>query len=135
MDILEIIKQDYQRFPADPTYSIYANDVYFQDPMTRFRGIDRYRQMIGFMSNWFKQIQLDLHDIRRDGDTIKTRWTLNWTTPLPWKPRISIPGSSELQLNSEELIASHIDYWDISRLEVLKQHFPGKNKYSTTDLG
>ena len=129
MDILEIIKQDYQRFPADPTYSIYAEDVYFQDPMTRFRGIKRYRQMIGFMSNWFKQIQLDLHDIWRDGDTIKTRWTLSWTTPLPWKPRISIPGSSELQLNPEELIASHIDYWDVSRQDVLKQHlFPSKNR-------
>jgi hypothetical protein len=47
----------------------------------------------------------------------------SWTTPLPWRPRIAIPGWSELKLNADELIISHIDYWDCSRLDVLKQHF------------
>lgn len=128
MDIIEILKQDYQRFPADQTYSIYAKDVYFQDPMNRFRGCDRYQQMIGFISTWFKDIKMDLHDIRRTGDTIETRWTLSWTTPLPWKPRIAIPGWSELKLNVDGLIASHIDYWNCSRLDVLKQLWPGKTR-------
>ena len=123
MDIIEILKQDYQQFPENQTYSLYSETVYFKDPMTEFRGCDRYRQMIGLMSTWFKQIKMDLHDIRRIDDTIETRWTLNWTTPLPWQPRIAISGRSELQLNPEGKIISHIDYWDISRLEVLKQHF------------
>ena len=122
MELIEIIKQDYQQFPADQTYSIYAENVYFKDPMTQFRGIQRYQQMIGFIQTWFKELQLDLHDISQEGDTIKTRWTLSWTTPLPWQPRISIPGWSELKVNPEGAIASHIDYWDISRFDVLKQH-------------
>lgn len=33
MSIIEILKEDYQRFPADRAYSIYAEDVYFQDPL------------------------------------------------------------------------------------------------------
>ncbi|MEM6403902.1 MAG: DUF2358 domain-containing protein, partial [Cyanobacteria bacterium P01_D01_bin.116] len=33
MDIVEILKEDYQRFPENQTYSIYAEDVYFKDPM------------------------------------------------------------------------------------------------------
>jgi hypothetical protein len=123
MDILQILKEDYQRFPVDQTYSIYAPDVFFKDPMNEFRGLTRYKQMIGLINTWFRQPQLDLHDIQRSGDTIKTRWTLSWTTPLPWQPRISIPGWSELKLNTDELIVSHIDYWDCSRLDVLKQHF------------
>jgi Uncharacterized conserved protein (DUF2358) len=122
-DILEILKQDYQRFPLNQTYEIYADDVYFQDPMNRFRGLDRYKQTIGFIQTWFKNIQLDLHEIKREGDAIETRWTLSWNTPLPWNPRISIPGWSELQLNADGLIISHIDYWNCSRLDVLKQHF------------
>ncbi len=127
MDIIEILKQDYQRFPVDQTYSIYAEDVFFKDPMNEFRGIERYKQMIGFIGTWFLNLKLDLHDIRRDGDRILTRWTLSWNTPLPWKPRISIPGWSELRLNGDDLIVSHIDYWDCSRLDVLKQHlFPNK---------
>jgi hypothetical protein len=122
-DIIEILKQDYQRFPVDQTYSIYANDVFFKDPLNEFRGLDRYKQMLGFIHTWFINPQLDLHDISQSGDTIKTRWTLSWTTPLPWKPRISIPGWSELRLNADGLISSHIDYWDIPRLDVLKQLF------------
>ncbi len=123
MDIIEIIRQDYIRFPQEPTYSIYAENVYFQDPMTKFRGIKKYQQMINFMAKWFLDIKLELHNISRENNAIATTWTLNWTTPLPWKPRITITGRSELLLNSEQLIISHIDYWENSRLNVAKQHF------------
>lgn len=128
MDIIQILKEDYQRFPADQTYSIYAKNVFFKDPMNEFYGVDRYKQMIGFISKWFGEPKLDLHNISLSGDTIETRWTLSWTTPLPWKPRIAIPGWSELKLNAEGLITSHIDYWDCSRLDVLKQHLLTLNK-------
>ena len=126
MDIISIIKQDYQNFPADQTYSIYAENVYFQDPVNTFRGIERYQKMIGFMSNWFYDIQLDLHDISQSENVITTRWTLSWTAPAPWQPRMAIPGWSELKLDTDGLINSHIDYWDISRLDVLKQLFQFK---------
>lgn len=124
MDIVQILKEDYQRFPVDQTYSIYAKDVYFRDPLNRFRGVKQYKKMIALIDRWFISPRMDLHDIHRSGNTIKTEWTLSWNTPLPWKPRIAIPGWSELNLNSVELIVSHIDYWKCSRLDVLKQHFP-----------
>ncbi|MFB2919493.1 MULTISPECIES: DUF2358 domain-containing protein [Aerosakkonema] len=129
MDIIEILKEDYQRFPFDQTYSIYAEDVYFEDPLNKFRGLDRYKQTIAFIRTWFVDPKLDLHDIRRLDDVIETRWTLSWNTPLPWKPRIAISGRSELRLNAEGSIVSHIDYWNCSRLDVLKQHlFPLKTR-------
>lgn len=123
MDILETLKADYRRFPQDQTYSIYAPNVYFKDPMTEFRGVQRYQQMIGFIETWFLNCHMDLHDIDRTDNTIKTQWTLSWNTPLPWKPLINISGWSELQLNADGLICFHIDYWDCSRLDVVKQHF------------
>ncbi|MBR8835153.1 MAG: DUF2358 domain-containing protein [Stigonema ocellatum SAG 48.90 = DSM 106950] len=122
MNIIQILQEDYQRFPVNQTYSIYAQDVYFQDPLNKFSGVERYKQMIKFISTWFIDIKMDLHDIQQEGDIIKTKWTLSWNTPLPWRPRISIPGWSELRLNSVDLITSHIDYWNCSRLDVLKQH-------------
>ncbi|MBC6430056.1 DUF2358 domain-containing protein [Nostoc sp. HG1] len=122
MDIIEILKEDYQRFPVNQTYNIYAPDVYFQDPLNKFRGVKRYKKMINFIQTWFLDPKMDLHNIQRLGDTIKTEWTLSWNTPLPWKPRISIPGWSELSLNSDGLIVSHVDYWNCSRLDVVKQH-------------
>ncbi|MEH2293859.1 DUF2358 domain-containing protein [Nostoc sp.] len=123
MDIIKILKEDYQRFPLNQTYSIYAPDVYFQDPLNKFRGVKRYKEMINFIQTWFLAPKMDLHNIQRLEDTIKTEWTLSWNTPLPWKPRISIPGWSELGINSDDLIVSHVDYWNCSRLDVVKQHF------------
>jgi hypothetical protein len=124
MDILDILRQDYQNFPKDQTYSIYAEDVYFKDPMNEFRGREQYQKMLGFIETWFRHPQLDLHHIERCDQTIRTDWTLSWNTPLPWNPRIHIPGWSELTVH-EGLIISHVDYWHCSKLDVLKQHFGG----------
>lgn len=124
MTILDAIKQDYQQFPYHQTYSLYAADVVFKDPMTQFQGLQRYQQMIGWMARWFLDIHLVLHEIHQTNDRIETRWTLSWTSPLPWKPRITISGRSELCLNADNLIVSHTDYWDCTRLAVLRQHFP-----------
>ncbi|MFN9176428.1 MAG: DUF2358 domain-containing protein [Synechocystis sp.] len=126
MDILTAIATDYQQFPQHQSYHLYAPDVYFKDPLTEFRGIARYQKMIHFMGTWFKNIDLQLHQIDQKGDTIHTRWTLTWTTPLPWQPRITITGRSELRLNADHLIISHIDYWDCSPWNVARQHFASK---------
>ncbi len=123
MDIVEILKDDYHRFPANQTYSLYAQDVFFQDPLNKFRGIKKYKAMIGFINTFFIAPKMDLQAINRVGDTIKMEWVLSWNTPLPWKPRIAIPGWSELKINTDGLITSHIDYWKCSRLDVVKQHF------------
>lgn len=128
MDIIETLKADYQRFPVDQTYSIYAPDVYFQDPVFKFRGLELYKWMIKFIQTFFLNLQMDLHNIQRQEDMIKSEWTLSWNSPLPWKPGISISGWSELRLNTEDLIISHIDYWHCSRLDVLKQHLFSANK-------
>jgi Uncharacterized conserved protein (DUF2358) len=125
MDIITVLRQDYAKFPLDQNYDIYAEDVYFQDPMSRFRGLQRYRQTIGFIEKWFKNPHLESYEINRSGQLITTRWSLSWNTPLPWQPRIEITGTSELLLNDKELIISHIDHWDCSPLNVLKQHFRG----------
>lgn len=123
-DIVKQIKADYARFPADQSYDLYASDVYFKDPLNEFRGVDRYRQMIGIMGQWLKQIELELYSIERSQpDTLITRWKLSWIAPLPWNPKMAIPGRSELKINAQGLICSHIDYWDCSRLDVLKQIF------------
>lgn len=130
--IVEILQQDYARFPQDQTYEIYAPEVYFKDPTSEFRGVARYRQTIAFIDRWFKQPQLDLHDIRyqpgHDAATfdIRTEWTLSWTTPLPWSPRVTIAGWSDLVVCSG-LIVSHIDSWRCSGWDVVRQHFPWRS--------
>jgi hypothetical protein len=128
MNIIQILQDDYQRFPANQTYSIYTPDVYFQDPLNKFRGVDKFQRAIAFIEKWFIAVKLDIHEIHQSENLITTRWTLHWTAPLPWQPRIAIPGWSELELNPQGLISSHIDYWECSRFDVLKQLFLQQNR-------
>ena len=122
--IITQLKEDYARFPENQTYHLYADNVQFKDPMNTFSGIEKYQKMIGFLSRFFRDIQMDLHSIeQKTPSLITTQWTLNMTAPAPWSPRLSISGRSELGLNKERLINAHIDYWDCSRLDVLKQVF------------
>lgn len=123
-DVVAQLKQDYAQFPKDQTYALYADDVQFKDPMNEFEGIARYRQMIGFLARFFQDIHMELHSIQQQTPSlITTEWTLNMNAPLPWSPRLSISGHSELGLNSTGLINSHVDYWNCSKLAVLMQVF------------
>jgi Uncharacterized conserved protein (DUF2358) len=122
--VLQILRDDYARFPHHQTYSIYAEDVYFQDPLSRFRGVARYQQMIGLIQRWFLNCHMEVHGLQADGEGgVRSDWTLTWNSPLPWKPRIAISGWSELLIDDHGKIASHIDYWHCKPLDVLKQNF------------
>lgn len=123
MDIVEIIKTDYQNFPENQTYSIYSENVHFKDPVYDFYGLKRYQSMIAFLKKWFKNLKLDLHKINRNGNQIDTEWTLSWNSPLPWQPFIAVSGTSELKLSENDLIIGHYDYWNCSKWDVIKQHF------------
>ncbi|MEM7761517.1 MAG: DUF2358 domain-containing protein [Cyanobacteria bacterium P01_A01_bin.40] len=122
-NVIEILREDYARFPENQTFEIYADEVYFKDPLNEFRGVKRYQDMISFLDTFFSNIEMEVHDINLTGEVIKTEWTLNMTSPLPWQPRLSIPGWSELTVNKQNLISSHIDYWHISPWQVLGQNF------------
>ncbi|MEL6776636.1 MAG: DUF2358 domain-containing protein [Cyanobacteria bacterium J06597_16] len=122
--LVEQLKQDYSRFPDAQTYSLYADNVQFKDPMNAFQGVERYRKMIDFLSRFFSNIQMELHTIEQPSpDMITTKWTLNMDAPMPWSPRLSIPGRSELGINNAGQISTHIDYWSCSKLSVLRQVF------------
>lgn len=129
-NLVEILKEDYARFPEDQTYEIYAEDVYFKDPLNEFRGVKKYQAMIKFLGTFFGNVQMDVHDVSQQEQLIKTEWTLNMTSPLPWQPRLSIPGWSELGISQNNKIASHVDYWHISPWSVLRQNFFWRKKAS-----
>ncbi|MFS8866708.1 DUF2358 domain-containing protein [Synechococcus sp. H65.1] len=122
LDLVAILRADYARFPRDQTYSLYDPQVYFRDPLNEFRGLDRYRAMIASLERWLQDIHLELHDIQQVGSHIRSEWTLRGSLSfLPWRPRLCIPGWTEMRLNPAGLIESHIDYWRCSRWQVLLQ--------------
>jgi Uncharacterized conserved protein (DUF2358) len=130
MTLLETLRQDYQRFPEAQTYSLYAADVQFRDPLTEFRGLKRYQKMIRFIQTWFIQTKMELFEIQQVGNQIHTTWSLQWLAPLPWRPQMQVTGRSILTLNEAGLITSHVDEWDCSRWAVIQQLFSSSSQPS-----
>lgn len=133
-DIITTITKDYAKFPESQTYEIYCDDVYFRDPVYQFRGLAQYQKMIGFITYWFKNLKLELHSIERQSEVVTTRWTMSWNAPLPWQPRVSVTGWSELTVTNQvnemektagiqEKICSHVDYWHCTKWDLIRQHF------------
>lgn len=123
MNIISILRQDYQNFPREHYYGVFAEDFYFEGFFNKFRGIETYKQMIQMYETGLINVNLNLVNIAQSEDIVKTLWILSCTAPFPWKPRITIPGRSEAKLNADGLISSHIDYLGISHTEILKQLF------------
>lgn len=122
--VIEQLKRDYAKFPKDQTYSLYTEDVTFKDPLNKFKGVGLFKKMIGFIDWFFGDVQMDLHSIEQSSPSlIEMHWTLNMNPPVPWSARLHIPGRTELQLSEQGLIESHVDYWNCSRLNVLRQVF------------
>jgi len=126
INLVEIITKDYRNFPENQTYSIYAEDVHFKDPVYDFTGLKKYQDMINFLKKWFKNLHLELHEISQSQEQIDTRWTMSWNSPLPWQPFISVSGRSELKVKNN-LIVGHYDYWDKPFFDMIKQHFNFKS--------
>ena len=84
----------------EPKWSLYAEDVLFQDPLTRFRGIGKYQDNIQMLkdSPLFTGGKMDLHEVTVVDDTrVDTRWTLSMTfKPFPWQPRLLFTGNLSL---------------------------------------
>lgn len=126
---IETLKQDLPTlFEQDITYDIYTRDIYFQDPVNRFKWKFNYRIIfwtLRFHARlFFTEIYFDLHDVKQTQDRIiKAYWTVRGTLRLPWKSRIVFNGDSTYKLTQDGLIYNHLDTWDRKPSEILKQFF------------
>ena len=126
-EVVEILQKDLPPlFEKDISYDIYTQDIYFQDPVNKFKGKLNYRIIfwtLRFHARlFFTEIYFDLHDVNQiDRDTILANWTVRGVLRLPWKPRLFFNGYSNYKLNENNLIYEHIDTWDRPPGEILKQ--------------
>ncbi len=124
---METLKKDLPTlFEKDISYEIYAKDIYFQDPVNKFKGKFNYHIIfwtLRFHARlFFTQIYFDLHDVSQTAqDTILANWTVRGVLRVPWKARIFFNGYSTYTLNKDGLIYNHIDTWDRKPSEILKQ--------------
>lgn len=125
--IVNTLKKDLPTlFEKDISYDIYSQDIYFQDPVNKFKGKFNYRIIFWTLrfhaKLFFTEIYFDLHDVNQtEPDIILANWTVRGILRLPWKARIFFNGYSTYKLNKDVLIYEHIDTWDRPPSEILKQ--------------
>lgn len=111
------------------TPSIFTDACHFEDPNNAVDGTAKYRRAVSLLFDP-QESSLDLLSLRvgADGTTIEADYVASGTLKLPWRPRISAwSGHVVYTLNSDGLIASQVDVWNITRLDALRQTFtPGK---------
>lgn len=127
--VIETLNQDLPTlFEKDISYEIYTKDIYFQDPVNKFKGKINYRIIfwtLRFHARlFFTQISFDLHDVyQAESDTILADWTVRGVLRVPWKAYVFFNGYSTYKLNQDGLIYEHIDKWDRKPGEILQQFF------------
>jgi len=125
--VMATLKKDLPTlFEKDIFYEIYTQDIYFQDPVNKFKGKFNYHIIfwtLRFHARlFFTQIYFDLHDVSQTAqDTILANWTVRGVLRVPWKARIFFNGYSTYTLNKDGLIYNHIDTWARKPSEILKQ--------------
>ncbi|BBD62345.1 hypothetical protein NIES2109_51840 [Nostoc sp. HK-01] len=125
--VIQILKQDLPTlFEKDISYNIYTQDIYFQDPVNKFKYKFNYRIIFWTLrfhaQLFFSQIAFDLHEVYQSAeDTILAKWTVRGVLRVPWQAKIFFNGYSTYKFNSDNLIYEHIDTWDRQPGEILKQ--------------
>jgi hypothetical protein len=125
--IIQTLKADLPHlFQRDISYDIYAQDIYFHDPVNTFKGKLNYRIIfwtLRFHARlFFTQIFFDLHDITHPSeDVILANWTVRGTLRVPWKAQVRFNGTSTYRLNPDRTIYEHQDTWDRKPIEILQQ--------------
>jgi Uncharacterized conserved protein (DUF2358) len=133
--VLETLKADLPTlFEQDISYDIYTDNIYFQDPVNKFKGKINYRIIFWTLrfhaKLFFTEIYFDLHDVEQTADdTITANWTVRGSLRVPWKAKIFFNGYSSYKFNKNGFIYEHIDTWDRKPGEILRQFIcTGKSK-------
>lgn len=127
--LIQTLQQDLPTlFEKDITYDIYTQDILFKDPVNTFKGKFNYRIIFWTLrfhgQLFFTHLFFDLHRVyRADESTVLAEWTVRGTLRVPWQGHVFFNGTSTYKLTSEGLIYSHLDRWDRSPSEILKQFF------------
>ncbi|TYH60289.1 hypothetical protein ES332_D08G282800v1 [Gossypium tomentosum] len=129
-DVLRILKADYENayfVTGNFSSAIYAEDCLFEDPTIRFRGKELYSRNLKLLVPFFDSPSIRLQKIEKganmETDFVAATWRLRTYLKLPWRPLISVNGSTIYELDEKLKIVRHAESWDVTALEAIGQIF------------
>ncbi|CAB4285157.1 unnamed protein product [Prunus armeniaca] len=129
-EVLMILKSDYENayfVTGIFTSAIYAEDCIFEDPTIRFRGKELYSRNLKLLVPFFESPSIGLEKIEKginsEASFVLATWKLRTYLKLPWRPLISIDGSTVYDLDDKFKIVRHAECWNVSAIEAIGQLF------------
>ncbi|XP_021817630.1 uncharacterized protein LOC110759799 isoform X1 [Prunus avium] len=129
-EVVMILKSDYENayfVTGIFTSAIYAEDCIFEDPTIRFRGKELYSRNLKLLVPFFESPSIGLEKIEKginsEASFVLATWKLRTYLKLPWRPVISIDGSTVYDLDDKFKIVRHAESWNVSAIEAIGQLF------------
>jgi len=86
-----------------------ANDIIFSDPFNNVKGLNNFKKIFYHMFDNVKQPRFVIIDYTQKKDHVYLKWKMSF---YAFKALQMIEGMSDITLNKEGRVLSHIDYWD-----------------------
>ena len=86
-----------------------VKDIIFIDPFNNIKGLDNFKNIFYHMFNTVEEPKFDIVDYTQNKDHIFLKWKMTF---YAFKASQTIEGMSDITLNKEGKVISHLDYWD-----------------------
>ena len=84
-------------------------DIIFIDPFNNIKGLDDFKNIFYHMFDTVEEPKFDIVDYAQNKDHIFLKWKMTF---YAFKASQTIEGMSDITLNKEGKVISHLDYWD-----------------------
>ena len=104
----------------------FSNDLNWENPILQTNKRTEINETLIQFSNFFLEPSVIFFDTQyKADDTVEIMYQLSFWYPMPWRPRIIIPGKLKLKFDSnKQLILNIKEKWDISIQEVFTRQLP-----------
>ncbi len=86
-----------------------VKDIIFIDPFNNIKGLDNFKNIFYHMFDTVEEPKFDIVDYAQNKDHIFLKWKMTF---YAFKALQTIEGMSDITLNKEGKVISHLDYWD-----------------------
>ncbi|ESQ49591.1 hypothetical protein EUTSA_v10021425mg [Eutrema salsugineum] len=129
-DVMGILTTDYGNayfVTGIFTCAVYSDDCIFEDPTISFQGTDLYERNLRLLVPFLEDASIELQNMEKSVSSqinyIRATWKLRTYLKLPWRPLISINGSTVYELDGDFKIVRHVESWNVSAVEAIRQIF------------
>ena len=86
-----------------------VKDIIFIDPFNNIKGLDNFKNIFYHMFDTVEEPKFDIVDYAQNKEHIFLKWKMTF---YAFKASQTIEGMSDITLNKEGKVISHLDYWD-----------------------